>query len=263
MPRKVFFTPVGDRTAFDQGHGRIGDKGRVDAQVLLAGQVPGQGVEQGAEGETQAAAVFDHRGHVGRHAVVDVIHRPAGKQRCRFGAFHQQVKFIHGDEGVSVGAGNVSVDFPDDHRRLGHDLPPHIHGDAQRAEPVGIRRGDLDQGHIHGQLPAFDQPRNGGEATGDQIHPSGGDGLAGHPAGEEGFQPVLVGAKLFQGDDIPEAQDLDQGKVLKVQGIRCHEAFDQGAGFGGTGAQKNVHSRFDAGQGLIRRRPFFVPVVGR
>jgi hypothetical protein len=126
--------------------------------------------------------------------------------------------------------------------------------------PSASWRRDLDDGDIHRQLAAFDQPRDGGKSAGNQVYPAGGDRLAGHPAGEEGLQPVFVGPQLFQGDGIPEAQDLDQGQVLKVQGVRGHQALDQGAGFGGAGSQKNVHARFDASQGLVRRGLFFVPV---
>ena len=51
---------------------------------------------------------------------------------------------------------------------------------------------------------------------------------------------------------VPQAEQLDQGKVLQVAGAAFHQMLDQGAGLGHGGAQKDVHTRFDLFQGRGR-----------
>jgi len=138
--------------------------------------------------------------------------------------------------------------------------PPDENGLCSLGIAVDVGRRDLDDSGIHRQLAALDHPGNHGYAAGNQVHPSGGDGLTGHPAGEEGFQAVLAGTERFHGDGVPEADQLDQGEVLQVEGLGGHESLDQGAGLGCAGSQKDVHPRLDARQRFVRCDDLILPI---
>ena len=59
--------------------------------------------------------------------------------------------------------GMLGVDLGDDQRGVLRGALHDVHRDAQAAHPALVRRRDLDQGHVQGQLAAAEQPRDVGE----------------------------------------------------------------------------------------------------
>ena len=186
------FASVADNTAFDQLHQRVGERGGVNAQVLLASQMLGQRFEEWADAPCQTGAVLDHRCHAGGDPVEDVVLGPAVEIDRRFGGLHQQVELVDGDEGVAVGEGYFVADLSDHQIGFFHGPTGHIHSHAEAAVARLVGRCNLNEGHVYWDLAGSDQPGDGRKARWDQIDVSGCDGLGRNPSGEEGLQAILA-----------------------------------------------------------------------
>ena len=73
---------------------------------------------------------------------------------------------------------------------------------------------------------------------GNQVDASLLECLFSQPTGKKGFQAVSLGFSGFNGR-ITETAQLDKLEILNHSRSECINRFDQGSGFGHSGAEKN------------------------
>ena len=260
LAAKDLLVSIAHGPALDQVHQRVGQEGRVHTQVLFVSEVRAQGLEQGPQGKGDTAAVLDDRCHVGCDLIEHLVDRPSVEIDEFFRRVNEHVEARHAHKGVPKGARGLCVDLSHDKGSLFHRLPGNIDGRPEAAVACLVGRRDLDKGHIDRDLSGFDQPGDSGERAWNQIDPARCNRLAGHPAGEEGLQAILLGMKLLQGDGIAQAHDLDQLQVTEIAGLRGHQVLDQRPRFCHAGADEDAHPGLDPLQHLFRRDDPILPV---
>ncbi|MEJ2038830.1 MAG: hypothetical protein P8X55_07840, partial [Desulfosarcinaceae bacterium] len=123
--------------------------------MMLVFQLGADGFKQGAHGKGQATAVFDQGLDVGGDQVENRFTRLALEIDRRLVGRHQQVEAGHMYEGVAQGARHVGIDFTHHAGGLFHGQAGHVHGDAQAAVAVPVRRRNLHDDHVHPHFSFF------------------------------------------------------------------------------------------------------------
>ena len=212
------FSPVqrfpfaGYHTVLHQGHDRIGHDFGVDAQVPAMGEKPGDPIGQVSESHVDRIPVPYEAGRVLRNFFLrrrQVGVREFGEGRI---VVDEIVDLADMDEGIPLSAGHVPVDLGDDDPGGFGGGPHDVHGYAQADEPVGVRRGYLDQGHVDGHQPAPEQAGDFEHEHRRVIRAGLVDGVAGvgsHVKGivtKPGVEPLVRVRGLAQ---VQVVEDLD------------------------------------------------------
>ena len=169
----------------------VGEEFRVDAQVLLDGEVGDNGVGDPPVAHLDRIAVLDKPGDVFADTLGDfrVGRRVVFQQR--FVVVHKKVDIIDVNERVAVHPGHVRVDLGHDHAgHLGGGLHD-IHADSETHVAVLIGKRGLDERHIHPVKAPAEEARHLGEKNWRVVGKPRVHGPAGAVADEEGVVPEI------------------------------------------------------------------------
>jgi len=165
LPRVERLALVGDDPCVHQVDDAVGEHLCVYAEMAAVSQLGQHRVGDGTDPHLERGFVLDDPRHVLADAAVLIGEFGPGQGGQGITVLHRRVKLAHVDERVAEGPRHPVVHLGNHAaRRLGGRLHD-VHGDAERAETVLIRRRHLDQSDVDGELIPK-QGRDGAEKHG-------------------------------------------------------------------------------------------------
>mmetsp|Transcript_11743 Transcript_11743/g.40107 ORF Transcript_11743/g.40107 Transcript_11743/m.40107 type:complete len:274 (-) Transcript_11743:39-860(-) len=226
---------VGDGAALHELHEAVGEELRVNAEAAAVRELAEHRVGHEADARLDRGAVLDQGGHVTADRAVHVRQRPArvdGEGPMRL---HGRGDAAAVDDAVTVRARHVLVHLGDDgvrHLARGNGgINTHAHG----AEPVGVRRGHLDDRHVEREHLAAEERRDFRQEARDVVGAPGGDGLAHVGAGKQRRAVERAGRLLGRQLEGP----------LRLDGVHLH-ARELWAGAASEGLNERQRSHHGA-----------------
>ena len=225
-------------------------------EVVLVVQQVQDGVRHAADAQLQRRAVGHQAGDVFRDAFGDVVrladHRPLQQ---RLVVFDQIVDLVDVQEAVPQRPRHVRVDLGHQQfRRFGGRLGD-VHGDAQAAEAVLVRRADHDQRHVDRRAPRLEQAGNVGKEDRRVVRARVVHRVAQALADEES-----VGAKAGRVFRVGIGSDAQRQHLHDLRIAEPAAGLDQrphqGLRLAASGRYEHAVSRTDMANGVFRRYQF-------
>ena len=249
---------VGDDAALDQVDEAVGEHLRVHAEVVLVGQAREHRVGNGADAHLQGGAVLDEAGDDFADARLDRILRAGAVLGKRAIRVDERVDAVERNGGVAVRARHLLVDFGDDEARAVDGGARRIDRRAERAEAVGVGRGQLHERDVERHASRREQRRNVREEDRHEIGAPLLDGRAHAGAGEQGDGVEALGLAGRRPRGVTREVQVVETDVLEV--VARGEGFEQGRGRRGRSLDEYPRAAAHEGEGVGGRDGARAPV---
>ena len=206
----------------DEVHHRIGEHLGVHPEVLLVAQCQCDRGGDGADPQLDRRAMLDQLGDVLTDPPLDLAKLTLDVLVGVDADLGRVVDLRDVDERVAQGTWHPVVELGDHQLARSHRSKRCVYAGPQRAEAVGVGRGDVDQDRVERQDARAEEARHVGEEDGDVFGASLVDRGARIGADEERLVAEMaghLGRKVWRGSLRVEVEDAD---VLELR-----SAFDQ------------------------------------
>ena len=132
-----------------------------------------------------------------------------------------------------------------------------IHADAEAHVAVFIGKGNLDQGHVHLQLPLAEELRYLGKMRRRVIAEAAVDDVAGAVADKKRIMPEILLELLLRVGGDTQGPDVDYPGPVNPVRLRFHmidEGLDEELRFSAGGADKDTGAAMDQAEDIVQRR---------
>src|SRR5436190_11960903 len=240
---------VVDDTLLDELHDTVAHHLRVNAQVLLVLEIVEDRIRDLSDSQLQRRTVFDLPRNIPSYLSRYVRHLTLGMLEDFVRRFDDAVDLIQVDEGVTESARHPRVDLRDHLAGMFGGGFRGIHSDPEAAEPMFVRRGDVNQGHVYPDRAAGEQRLDLAEKDGYEIGPSFVDRLAHIGASKKSDVAKRAGHFRQNVVRIAGGQQMDYGHIAQL-GRAAYHGPDELLGFRASGMD------VDAGPALNRTHRF-------